>query len=74
MKISFCSFNEQKEEVMNFLKANYPELELSITKCIYCCGECANKPIARINGELLVASNAKDLIDQILRFNKINNS
>jgi uncharacterized protein YuzB (UPF0349 family) len=68
MKISFCGFNEQKDEVLDFLKKNHPELETSINRCIYSCGHCASKPIARINGELLVGENSQDLINQILQF------
>jgi uncharacterized protein YuzB (UPF0349 family) len=70
MKVSFCGFNEQKDEVLNFLKLNHPEIETSINRCIYSCGDCSNKPIARINGELLVGKNSQDLINQILSINK----
>lgn len=68
MKISFCMYNEQKSDVIAILNQQYPEFETSVAKCIYCCGECANKPIARIKGKLFVGNNCEDLISQILEF------
>lgn len=70
MKISFCSFNEQKGEVIKLLKDNHPEFETSVNRCIYSCGACSSKPIVRINGELLVGESTEDLIRQILEFRK----
>lgn len=73
MKVSFCGFNDHKDEVLKLLKENYPEIETSINRCIYSCGDCANSPIARINGELLVGKDSEDLIAQILQFRDKNN-
>lgn len=68
MKITFCIYNEQRNQVIPIIRNKYPHLEISITRCIYCCGECSDKPIARINGELLVADNPENLITEIIKF------
>lgn len=65
MKITFCIYNEQWDAVIPILKNKYPEIEISITRCIYCCGECTDKPIARINGQLFVADTPEELISDI---------
>ncbi|MCM0648371.1 YuzB family protein [Clostridium swellfunianum] len=70
MKISFCDFNEYKDEVIKIIKKNYPEFETSVNRCIYSCGDCARKPIARINGELLVGENTNDLVQKIIEYSK----
>jgi uncharacterized protein YuzB (UPF0349 family) len=63
-------YNEQKDDVISILNQQYPEFETSVAKCIYCCGECAKKPIARIKGNLFIGNNSEDLIAQILDFAK----
>jgi uncharacterized protein YuzB (UPF0349 family) len=68
MKVSFCSFNNQKDEAIKLLKNQYPDFETSVNRCIYSCGECANKAIARINGELLVGEDSKDLVRKIIEY------
>lgn len=70
MKITFCIYNESRNQVIHILRNRYPELEISITSCIYCCGECSDKPIARIKGELLVADTPEELITEIIGFIK----
>ncbi|ERI89976.1 hypothetical protein HMPREF1982_04243 [Clostridiales bacterium oral taxon 876 str. F0540] len=61
-------YNDQKEEVIKTLNELYPDFETSVAKCIYCCGDCAEKPIARIKGKLFTGSNCEDLIAQILSY------
>lgn len=68
MKISFCEYNENKDEVITILKEKYPQFESSVTRCIFSCGECSEKLIVRINGELLSGECAEDLIEKILDF------
>lgn len=66
LKVTFCQYNDQSKEVIDVLKEKYTQYQVSITRCIYCCGECSEKPIARINGALLIGNTSKDLINKIL--------
>jgi uncharacterized protein YuzB (UPF0349 family) len=68
LKITFCIYNEKRKDVILLLKSKYPKLEISTAKCIYCCGECAEKPIARIKDQLFVADNAEKLVYEINKF------
>lgn len=65
MKITFCQYNEQSFELIRLLREDYPEFEVSITRCIFCCGECSELPIARIKGNLFIGNDCKDLLNKI---------
>lgn len=66
-QVKFCEANFEygTEEVMNKLKENYKDLDIS-TECIGYCGECASGPIALVNDEFVQADTADELYDTIV--------
>lgn len=70
MKVSFCEFNEQKEGAIKVIREKYPQFEVSITRCLYCCGECSDKPIARISGRLFIGEDTENLVNKLIEFSK----
>jgi uncharacterized protein YuzB (UPF0349 family) len=71
MKITFCQYNKKGEDVINLLKKSFPEHEAAVTRCIYSCGDCADKFIARIDGTLLTGETAVELAEKISTFKKL---
>ncbi len=68
IEVLFCRENLAKfgQDVHQRLaEANRPELRVQVVKCIIACGECSSSLIARVNGQLLTAASADELIAAI---------
>lgn len=66
--IEFCSSNMHHgtDRVMACLEAN-PEYDVVEYGCLGNCGECYAKPYALLNGEIVAADTADELLEQILQ-------
>lgn len=65
MKIVFCANNAGNDIVINRLKDEHPEVEISMKKCLNKCGACATASIAMINDKLYVEESEDELYEQI---------
>lgn len=66
-EIKFCenNFNFGTEEVMNKLKENFSDADISAEGCLGYCGDCAVGPYALVNDELIQADTADELYEKI---------
>ena len=67
MKIKFCKNNKGKTKVINKLKENYSDVEISVKKCIGECHACSNSPIAKIDHKVVSGKDTKDLYNKIVK-------
>jgi len=68
IEVLFCRENLVtfgQEAQQRLAGANRPELRVQVVKCIIACGECSSSLIARVNGQLLTAASADELIAAI---------
>lgn len=65
--IEFCASNMHHgtDRVMKMLEEN-PEVEVIEYGCLGNCGECYLFPFAMVNGEIVAAEKAEDLLDRIM--------
>ena len=67
LKIKFCENNKGKTKVINKLKEKYPDIEISVKKCIGECHECSESPIAKVDHKVLVGKDKEDLYKKIVK-------
>lgn len=70
MEVLFCRENlaTMGDAALDLLTRKAGDkLRIQVIKCIIACSECASQHIARVNGELIVASSADELVNKILR-------
>lgn len=67
MKISFCDNNKGKKKVIKALEEKYPEVEISIRKCIGKCKACKEQPIAKIKDKVVSGKDSEDLYNKIVQ-------
>lgn len=67
MNIKFCENNKGKTKISNKLKEKYPEVEISIKKCIGQCDACSHSPIAKINHKVIIGKDKDDLYDKLVK-------
>lgn len=72
MQVSFCRENQCREEVINLLRENHPEYNITENKCIGECGKCTHLYICRVEGKLLESDTAIGLYEQLVQFEKEN--
>lgn len=65
MKIKFCEENKGKKKVINMIKENYPEVEISKKKCLGKCKQCTEQPIAMIKDKLIKGKDSEELYKKI---------
>ncbi|MGI6357780.1 MAG: DUF1450 domain-containing protein [Bacillota bacterium] len=68
IEVLFCQENldsQGSEAYRRLSAANHPKLRVQVVKCIVACGDCATKPIARVNGQLVTADTAAELLQAI---------
>ncbi|WP_397376126.1 YuzB family protein [Paenibacillus sp. sptzw28] len=65
--IEFCASNMHHgtDRIMKKLEDN-PEVEVIEYGCLGNCGECYLFPFAMVNGEIVAAEKAEDLLDRIM--------
>lgn len=66
-EIKFCenNFTFGTDETMKKLKENYPGLDITAEDCLGFCGDCAVGPYALVDDELIQASTADELYEEI---------
>lgn len=67
MNIKFCENNKGKTKVINKLKEKYPDIEVSVKKCIGQCHECSDSPIAKVNHKIIIGKDKDDLYDKLVK-------
>ena len=67
MKVKFCEKNKGKSKAISMLKDKYPEVEVSIKKCLGECHACSEAPMAMVNHKLLVGKDKDDLYEKLVR-------
>lgn len=66
VEVTFCRDNLRlKGHAAYDAISRLAEVRLREAKCVIACGECASDFIARVNGELLVAPTAEELVRAI---------
>ncbi|MBU3179744.1 DUF1450 domain-containing protein [Clostridium psychrophilum] len=66
MKVKLCKKNKWTEVVSTMITETHPDINISIKKCIGKCHKCKDQPIAKIDKEILVGNNEKDLYNIII--------
>lgn len=69
MEVLFCKENLQAkgdEALEQLSQESGVALQIQVVKCIIACSECATQFIARVNGELIVAETANELVTEVL--------
>ncbi|MEO3946863.1 YuzB family protein [Gorillibacterium sp. CAU 1737] len=66
--IEFCSSNMHHgtDRVMETLEAN-PDYDVIEYGCLGNCGECAYQPFAMLNGDVVLAESAEELLEELVR-------
>lgn len=67
MKVSFCEHNAASGKVMDMIKKYYPQIEVSVNKCIGECNKCGRLYIARIDGKLIEGETSEELYEKIVK-------
>ena len=67
MKVKFCEKNKGKSKAISMLKDKYPDVEISIKKCLGECHACSEAPMAIVNHKLIVGKDKDDLCDKIVK-------
>lgn len=67
VEVKFCenNFTNGTEAVMDKLKENFTNAEISAESCLGYCGDCAEGPFALVNEELVQANSADELYEAI---------
>ena len=66
-EVKFCenNFDHGTEEVIDRLRENHREVEISVESCLGYCGECAEGPFALVDDEMVKADSAEELYEAI---------
>ncbi|BCN31137.1 UPF0349 protein [Anaeromicropila herbilytica] len=66
-EIKFCenNFSFGTEEIMNRLKKDFNDIDISAESCLGYCGDCAVGPYALVNNEMIQADTAEELYEKI---------
>lgn len=73
MEVLFCRENllmMGRKAFDQLNKVADTRLRIQEIKCIIACSDCADSHIARVNGKLIVAPSAEELVKQILEFSQ----
>ena len=65
MKIEFCEKNKGKTKVISKLKEKYPNIEVSMKKCLGECHACSDSPIAKIKDKVIKGKDKDDLYEKL---------
>jgi uncharacterized protein YuzB (UPF0349 family) len=65
IKIKFCEENKGKKKVINMIKENYPDIEISKKKCLGKCKQCSEQPIAMMKDKLIKGKDSEELYEKI---------
>lgn len=65
IKINFCEENKGKKKVINMIKENHPDVEISKKKCLGKCKQCSDQPIAMIKDKLIKGKDSEELYEKI---------
>ena len=67
MKVRLCDKNKGKSKVVERLDKEMPDLDVKVKKCIDICDECSKDRIARVDGKKIVAKDADELYEKIVK-------
>lgn len=69
IEIKFCETNYPQgvEEVIDRLKEEKEDIEITVEPCLGYCGECSEGPFALVNDELVQADSAEQLYEEIIQ-------
>jgi uncharacterized protein YuzB (UPF0349 family) len=67
MKVRLCDKNKGKSKVADRLTEKMPDLDVKVKKCIDICDECSKERIARVDGKKVVAKDADELYEKIVK-------
>jgi uncharacterized protein YuzB (UPF0349 family) len=67
MKVRLCDKNKGKSKIADRLTEKMPDLDVKVKKCIDICDECSKDRIARVDGKKLVAKDADELFEKIVK-------
>lgn len=66
MKVKLCKKNRWTNAVSTMITKTHPNINVCKKKCIGKCHKCKVKPIAKVDKEILVGDDEKDLYDIII--------
>ena len=66
MKVKLCKKNKWTNTIITMITENHSNITISTKKCIGKCHKCKCEPIAKIDKEVLVGTDEKDLYNMII--------
>jgi len=66
MKVKLCKKNEWTDAITTMITESQPKINISTKKCLGKCHKCKDHPIAKIDKEILVGKDVKDLYNIII--------
>ncbi|MCB2294551.1 DUF1450 domain-containing protein [Clostridium algoriphilum] len=66
MKVKLCKKNKWTDAIATMITETHPDINISTKKCIGKCHKCKEPPIAKVDKEILVGKDKKDLYDMII--------
>jgi len=66
MKVKLCKKNEWTDAITTMITESQPKINISAKKCLGKCHKCKDHPIAKIDKEILVGKDVKDLYNIIV--------
>lgn len=67
MKVKLCKKNQWTNDITTMITESHPNINISTKKCIDKCHKCKVNPIAKVDKEILVGENVKDLYNMIIK-------
>ena len=64
MKIRLCKHNRWSAQLLQQLQI-YPDLDIKIKDCIKQCKKCADRPLLKVNKQIISAKSSEDLFSQL---------
>jgi len=66
MKVKLCKKNEWTDAITTMITESHPKINISTKKCLGKCRKCKDQPIAKVDKEILVGKDVKDLYNIII--------
>ncbi|HEY8889961.1 MAG TPA: DUF1450 domain-containing protein [Clostridium sp.] len=65
MNLKLCKKNKWTNAIITIITETHPNINISTKKCIGKCRRCKVQPIAKVDNEILVGTDVKDLCNKI---------
>ena len=66
VKVKLCKKNKWTDALTTMITQTHPNINISTKKCIDKCHKCKVHPIAKVDKEILVGEDEKDLYNMII--------